>query len=107
VFRYHDTFPRPDWAPPWPELLPSPGREELEAMAAGGLVLGTPDDALETCRKWEAAGADQLVFGVGMTTQEQMLKTIRLMGEHVIPKIDKDPVHRTTRLREAVAKVTP
>ena len=26
---------------------------------------------------------------------------IRLMGEHVIPKIDTDPVHRTTRFREA------
>jgi alkanesulfonate monooxygenase SsuD/methylene tetrahydromethanopterin reductase-like flavin-dependent oxidoreductase (luciferase family) len=103
VFRYHDTFPRPDWVPPWPELLPSPGREELEQLASAGLVLGTPDDALETCQKWEAAGADQLVFGVGMTTQEQMLKTIRMMGEHVIPKIDKDPVHRTTRLREAAA----
>jgi alkanesulfonate monooxygenase SsuD/methylene tetrahydromethanopterin reductase-like flavin-dependent oxidoreductase (luciferase family) len=103
VFRYHDTFPRPEWVPQWPGLLPSPGREELEQLAATGLVLGTPDDALETCRQWEAAGADQLVFGVGMTTQEQMLKTIRLMGEHVIPKIDKDPVHRTTRLREAAA----
>jgi hypothetical protein len=28
---------------------------------------------------------------------------IRLMGEHVIPKIDTDPVHRTTRFREAAA----
>jgi hypothetical protein len=26
---------------------------------------------------------------------------IRLMGEHVIPKIDTDPVHRTTKFREA------
>jgi hypothetical protein len=25
------------------------------------------------------------------------------MGEHVIPKIDTDPVHRTTRMREAAA----
>jgi alkanesulfonate monooxygenase SsuD/methylene tetrahydromethanopterin reductase-like flavin-dependent oxidoreductase (luciferase family) len=103
VFRYHDTFPRPEWVPAWPGLLPSPGREELEQLASAGLVLGTPDDALKTCQQWEAAGADQLVFGVGMTSQEQMLKSIRLMGEHVIPKIDKDPVHRTTRLREAAA----
>ena len=28
---------------------------------------------------------------------------IRLMGEHVIPKIDTDPVHRTTRFRDAAA----
>jgi alkanesulfonate monooxygenase SsuD/methylene tetrahydromethanopterin reductase-like flavin-dependent oxidoreductase (luciferase family) len=103
VFRYHDTFPRPDWVPPWPELIPSPGRDELEMMADVGLVIGTPDDALETSRKWEAAGADQLVFGVGMTQQDEMLETIRLVGEHVIPKIDKDPVHRTTKMREAAA----
>ncbi len=35
----------------------------------------------------------------GTATQEETLETIRLMGEHVIPKIDTDPVHRTTRLR--------
>jgi len=29
------------------------------------------------------------------------LETIRLIGEHVIPKIDTDPVHRTTRFRDA------
>ena len=28
---------------------------------------------------------------------------IELIGEHVIPKIDTDPVHRTTRMREAAA----
>ena len=38
-----------------------------------------------------------------MATHEQDLETIRLMGEHVIPKIDTDPVHRTTRYRRAAA----
>ena len=54
-------------------------------------------------RRWEGAGADQLVFGIGPDTLEDTLETIRLMGEHVIPKIDTDPVHRTTRFREAAA----
>ena len=103
VFRYHDTFPRPGGCPPGRRLIPSPDREQLEMTAAAGLVLGTPDDALETCRRWEAAGADQLVFGVGMTRQEEMLETIRLIGEHVIPRIDKDPEHRTTRMRNNAA----
>jgi alkanesulfonate monooxygenase SsuD/methylene tetrahydromethanopterin reductase-like flavin-dependent oxidoreductase (luciferase family) len=106
VYRYHDTFPRPGWVPAWPDLIPKPSREELEMMADVGLVIGTPDEALEICRKWEAAGADQLVFGVGMTQQDEMLETIRLMGEHVIPKIDKDPVHRTTRMREVAARAS-
>ena len=26
---------------------------------------------------------------------------IKLMGEHVIPKIDRDPVHRSSRMRDA------
>jgi hypothetical protein len=28
---------------------------------------------------------------------------IRLMGEYVIPKIDTDPVHRSSRFRDAAA----
>jgi len=28
---------------------------------------------------------------------------IELMGKHVIPEIDKDPVHRTSRMRDAAA----
>ena len=68
-----------------------------------GAVIGTPDDALKGARDWEAAGADQLVFGLGTTTKEETLTTIRLLGEHVIPKIDTDPVHRTTRFREAAS----
>ena len=101
VYRYHDTFPHPDWVPTWPDLIPTPSREEmLEATAMPGSVMGDVDQALKGCREWEAAGADQLVFGVGSGTYEDTLKTIRLLGEHVIPKLDTDPVHRTTRMRQ-------
>jgi alkanesulfonate monooxygenase SsuD/methylene tetrahydromethanopterin reductase-like flavin-dependent oxidoreductase (luciferase family) len=106
VFRYHDTFPRPPGVPPWPELLPDYTREAIPQLLQGGAVLGDPEDALTQCRRWEAAGADQLVFGLGAAPKEQSLEMIRLMGEHVIPKIDKDPVHRTTRLREAAKQAT-
>ena len=63
--------------------------------------MGDPDEALAQCRRWEAAGADQLVFGIGPAPLEDTLETIRLIGEHVIPKIDTDPVHRTSRQRAA------
>ena len=43
----------------------------------------------------------------GSAPAGQSLETIRLMGEHVIPKIDTDPVHRTTRMREAAAAKLP
>jgi alkanesulfonate monooxygenase SsuD/methylene tetrahydromethanopterin reductase-like flavin-dependent oxidoreductase (luciferase family) len=107
VFRYHDTFPHPDWAPQWPELIPDPTADEVRAqIGASGVVLGDPDDALRACQQWADAGADQLCFGQGMATQEEALETIRLMGEHVIPKIDKDPDFRTNRFRsDAAAKI--
>ena len=52
------------------------------------------------------AGADQLTFGQGMASQEEALETIRIIGEHVIPQIDTEPEHSTTRYRrEASAKI--
>jgi alkanesulfonate monooxygenase SsuD/methylene tetrahydromethanopterin reductase-like flavin-dependent oxidoreductase (luciferase family) len=105
VYRYHDTFPHPADVPQWPELIPDPG-EDLVRAAVGqpGTVIGDPDQALKGCQDWEAAGADQLVFGMGPASQADSLETIRLLGEHVIPKLDTDPVHRTTRFREAAAR---
>lgn len=70
---------------------------------SGSMIVGDPDDALAACRRWADAGADQLTFGLGMASHEESLEMIRLMGEHVIPKLDTDPVHRTTRFRETAA----
>jgi alkanesulfonate monooxygenase SsuD/methylene tetrahydromethanopterin reductase-like flavin-dependent oxidoreductase (luciferase family) len=102
VYRYHDTFPRPEAIPPWPELVPDPTPEGLDYAIAGGTICGDPDDAVEQCRRWESAGADQLCFGMGLTTLDEALRTVELVGTHVIPKIDTDPVHRTTRFRDAL-----
>jgi hypothetical protein len=33
--------------------------------------------------------------------QQYVLRSVELFGERVIPAFDKDPVHRTTRQREA------
>ena len=102
VFRYHDTFPHPPQIPHWPELIPDLTMADIDAMASRvGSLIGTPDRVLEQCKRWEASGADQLVLSVGAARLEDTLETIRLMGEYVIPKIDTDPVHRTTRFREA------
>ena len=103
MYRYHDTLPHPPEVPMWPELLPDRAREAIPILVAAGRVVGDPEDALKQCRRWEAAGADQLVFALGVAPQDQALETIRLLGEYVIPKVDKDPVHRTTRFREIAA----
>jgi alkanesulfonate monooxygenase SsuD/methylene tetrahydromethanopterin reductase-like flavin-dependent oxidoreductase (luciferase family) len=103
VFRYHDTFPHPDSVPVWPELIPENTPEAVPFLQESGTIVGDPDHALEQCKRWESAGADQLVFGIGTASKADSLEMVRLMGEHVIPKIDTDPVHRTTRMREAAA----
>jgi alkanesulfonate monooxygenase SsuD/methylene tetrahydromethanopterin reductase-like flavin-dependent oxidoreductase (luciferase family) len=103
LFRYHDTFPRPEGIPQWPELLPDYNEEIIEFLIAEELMIcGDPDEVLAQCKRWEAAGADQLSFGLPVgVPYEDTLRTIRLIGEHVIPEIDTDPVHRTTRFRAA------
>lgn len=104
VYRYHDTFPHPDWVPQWPAVIPPLDAETLQfATASGGMVAGDPDDALAACQRWADAGADQLVLSIGVAPTEASLETIRLFGEHIIPKLDLDPVHRTTRFRDAAA----
>jgi alkanesulfonate monooxygenase SsuD/methylene tetrahydromethanopterin reductase-like flavin-dependent oxidoreductase (luciferase family) len=105
VFRYHDTFPHPEFVPYWPDQIPDYDADTIESTAAiGGLVCGDPDEALKQCRRWESAGADQLIFGTGTATVEDTLEMIELMGRHVIPKIDTDPVHRTSRMRDAAVR---
>jgi alkanesulfonate monooxygenase SsuD/methylene tetrahydromethanopterin reductase-like flavin-dependent oxidoreductase (luciferase family) len=104
VFRYHDTFPRPESVPQWPALIPDYDAATIEAMASiGAVVCGDPDEALEQCRRWESSGADQLIFGTGCAPVEDTLEMIELVGKYVIPKIDTDPVHRTSRMRDAAA----
>jgi alkanesulfonate monooxygenase SsuD/methylene tetrahydromethanopterin reductase-like flavin-dependent oxidoreductase (luciferase family) len=105
VFRYHDTFPKPPGVPEWPNLLPDPTPEEVDyRIKEGYLLCGDPDQVLEQVRHYESIGADQICFGLPVDMgQENALESIRLFGEHVLPKLDPDPVHRTTRFRDAAA----
>jgi alkanesulfonate monooxygenase SsuD/methylene tetrahydromethanopterin reductase-like flavin-dependent oxidoreductase (luciferase family) len=102
VFRYHDTFPHPPEVPSWPERIPEPTLEAIPSyLEAGSVLLGDPDDALQQAKAWESIGVDQLVFGIGPASLEDTLRTIELLGKYVIPKIDTDPEHRTTKQRLA------
>ena len=104
LYRYHDTFPRPEHIPAWPELIPPPTLDQLPLYLEAGVIVGDPDQALAQCKRWEAAGADQLILGTSPGNHDDTLEMIRLMGEYVIPKIDRDPVHRTTRMRQAAGR---
>jgi alkanesulfonate monooxygenase SsuD/methylene tetrahydromethanopterin reductase-like flavin-dependent oxidoreductase (luciferase family) len=103
TFRYHDTFPKPEGFPKWPDVIPEPTLDDIEArIEAGFLLCGDPDEVLQQVKKYDEIGCDQVSFGfpLGMS-QEHAVETIRLFGDHVIPKLDTDPAHRSTRFREA------
>jgi hypothetical protein len=110
VFRYLDTFPKPPQVPDWPNLIPDPTPEQLEErIATGQRIVGDPDECAKAVQKYVDVGCDQLVFGILATTlpQEDCLHTCELFGTQVIPRFDKDPVHSTTRYREAALAKGP
>ena len=55
----------------------------------GACVLGTPDQCLDACKRYEAAGVDLLLCLVNpyKIGHEQVMQTIDLMGKHVIPVV--------------------
>jgi alkanesulfonate monooxygenase SsuD/methylene tetrahydromethanopterin reductase-like flavin-dependent oxidoreductase (luciferase family) len=51
-------------------------------------VCGTPDEAVEMCKRYEAAGVDLLLCLVNpyKIPHDKVMQTIELMGKHVIPQ---------------------
>jgi alkanesulfonate monooxygenase SsuD/methylene tetrahydromethanopterin reductase-like flavin-dependent oxidoreductase (luciferase family) len=61
----------------------------LEDMIdSGSCVLGTPQDCVEACRRYQDAGVDMLLCNVNpyAIPHEAVLQTIELMGREVIPR---------------------
>ena len=97
-------MPRPEGIPEWPAVLPEPSFDMIDASTKAGLsCIGDPDECATTVENFASTGADQLVFGMLSTTMpvEIACEAVETFGRHVIPQFDKDPVHSTTRQREA------
>lgn len=105
VYHYHDTIPMPEGGVAWPDPVAEPSLEEVEWRIENGYLLcGDPDEVASQLRRWGEPGFDQLVFGLPCDLPwDQTFETVRLFGDHVIPQFDPDPVHSTTRQREAAA----
>jgi alkanesulfonate monooxygenase SsuD/methylene tetrahydromethanopterin reductase-like flavin-dependent oxidoreductase (luciferase family) len=103
MLLYHDTFPVTDDMAQyrWPNEFPEPTLDDIEGRISQGFFLcGDPSEVKDQVAAYEAVGCDQVCFGMPLDMpHEAALETIRLFGEHVIPEFDKDPVHRSTRMR--------
>jgi alkanesulfonate monooxygenase SsuD/methylene tetrahydromethanopterin reductase-like flavin-dependent oxidoreductase (luciferase family) len=67
------------------------------ASAAGkmpdGLCLGDPAEIIKVLKRWEETGVDRLVFLINymeILTQEEVLNSLRLFAQEVMPHFDKD-----------------
>jgi alkanesulfonate monooxygenase SsuD/methylene tetrahydromethanopterin reductase-like flavin-dependent oxidoreductase (luciferase family) len=110
VFHYLDTFPKPPGVPEWPELIPEPTPHGLEHQIQQGLVvIGTPEECTRAVQGYADVGADQLTFGMLSTTMpvEVAIEAVETFGAQVLPQFDKDPIHSTTRQREAQVDGAP
>jgi alkanesulfonate monooxygenase SsuD/methylene tetrahydromethanopterin reductase-like flavin-dependent oxidoreductase (luciferase family) len=104
VFRYLDTFPRPDGIPEWPQTIPDQTPDQIDkAIESGSIAVGDPDEVERAIKRFEETGADQLSFGMLSSAMpiETCEEAVATFGKHVLPKFDKDPVHSTTRQRIA------
>ena len=104
VFRYLDTFPRPPGIPEWPATIPDSTPEQLDKQIADHqIAVGDPDEVAACIQRFADTGADQLSFGMLSSSMpiEICEEAVGTFGKHVLPQFDKDPIHSTTRQREA------
>jgi alkanesulfonate monooxygenase SsuD/methylene tetrahydromethanopterin reductase-like flavin-dependent oxidoreductase (luciferase family) len=104
VFKWLDSIPKPPGVPVWPDLLPEPTPRDIQRGSVKGmLVAGNPDQCAAAVQQYVDIGVDQIIFGMlgNRLPVEVAIESMELFGAKVLPKFDTDPVHSTTRHREA------
>ena len=68
-----------------PQQQKPPTPEDL--LAGGGYCVGDPDACIRVIEEFEAMGVDEImpIFQAGHATNDEVMNSIRLFGEHVIP----------------------
>ena len=63
-------------------------RSNDQLIEDGMAIGGNPDTICRAVEKWAEAGLDQMIFllQAGRTTHEQVMRSIDLIGEKVIPR---------------------
>jgi alkanesulfonate monooxygenase SsuD/methylene tetrahydromethanopterin reductase-like flavin-dependent oxidoreductase (luciferase family) len=104
VVRKLDSIPLPEGIDREDFVVAEPTLDDLRAAVdAGRRSVGSPEDVAKSVQRWRDAGADQLIYGVLNNTLplDVARESVELFGREVIPAFDLDPVHSTTRQREA------
>ena len=78
---------------------PHPGEPTPEQIREDGtkFCVGTPEDCIRFLKIYEALGIEEaiLLCAVGPAQHEEVLHTLRLFGEEVIPRFQSEPVSTT------------
>jgi alkanesulfonate monooxygenase SsuD/methylene tetrahydromethanopterin reductase-like flavin-dependent oxidoreductase (luciferase family) len=75
-------------------VKPPSGKFETWEDLEGTLIAGNPDDVVEECRKFEAAGCEHLVFDFRFKF-DRFFEQIELLGREVLPHL-REPAAVTT-----------
>jgi alkanesulfonate monooxygenase SsuD/methylene tetrahydromethanopterin reductase-like flavin-dependent oxidoreductase (luciferase family) len=61
------------------------------------IIVGDPDQCMEKILRYESLGVEQLICYVqfGSLSHESIMRTLELLGKHVIPELDKRDVETT------------
>jgi hypothetical protein len=99
--RSHDTFPRPEGLPVWPEVMLTLSEEQLDGFIDLRVaIVGDPEDTIAQINRWEATGGDQMLL-LRRRGAARNRADARADGQVRDPEFDSDPVHRTTGQRAA------
>jgi alkanesulfonate monooxygenase SsuD/methylene tetrahydromethanopterin reductase-like flavin-dependent oxidoreductase (luciferase family) len=96
-----DTFPRVEGLP---DRLPEPTVADFEQrLRDRTAAVGDPDEVAAVAQAFADVGCDVLCF-TGLPAAipvEAAVASIELVGREIVPRFDRDPVHRTSRARDA------
>jgi alkanesulfonate monooxygenase SsuD/methylene tetrahydromethanopterin reductase-like flavin-dependent oxidoreductase (luciferase family) len=77
----------------------SEGDLDVKVFHEGDMIIvGDPDQCMEKILRYESLGVEQLICYVqfGSLPHESVMKTIELLGTHVIPELEKRAANATT-----------
>ncbi len=72
-----------------PELSKRDDTSSLDLIKQGRYCIGDPDDCLRYVEQYAPTGVDEIMplFQIGTLAHEEVMETVRLFGEHIVPNL--------------------